>query len=599
MTKPTGGRDSFRSVLSRIDSTWTPDDWAQFNGARTLTNPLTFLHEATHWCQHRGLVSHSLTLITIRALKDADSPLARSSDLDKVIALRTLLAPLEEGLALYAQYDYFPANFYAGFGPHSTFDSLIEFVVRNGHAYMKDTGRHSSSMHRLHADTHAFYETVRISAPTLRRKRDLLCTPFFIADSHITGYILVKEIVARIRRFPRFHYVHDGLILEALTSFVFDCPLLVDCLFNDQLEGQAFVERVSTILSDKLAFLLDQESVGNTFFQLSGAMRRSSIDGFPVDADAQEAIQQRYSEQFDELIGDDLRSSVAGYIGTEESMADYLDRYDSPDSEWLSPISSHELTYAANFVKLFECDATISTNASGTPEVALPTGRVYSPEALGQCSPRAQRYGWLKTPAQPTKGRLVDGVFELDREYHRVVFVDWNRGLVTLTHNTDDKNIGWQHIGGYFKTAYRIDSCLSEIERRFVNYASLQVRFVADLNLALSTVYLGRIRQEGHNLGISRMMRDRGDSCSNIFDIFDSATAVNSYVALSLLVRIYDFMRESATSLNAAIDKYAPRFDPEPVDVKLMKRWVTCPEPHCYVQQFQGGPMWSSFGCYL
>src|SRR5580704_16367677 len=92
-----GGHDSFRSVLSQVESMWTPDDWAQFNGPRRLTNPLTLLHEATHWCQHRGLVSHCMTLLTIQALKNKDDARLPNAELDKVLALRALLAPFGEG----------------------------------------------------------------------------------------------------------------------------------------------------------------------------------------------------------------------------------------------------------------------------------------------------------------------------------------------------------------------------------------------------------------------------------------------------------------------------------------------------------------------
>ena len=131
MKETAGGHDSFRSVLSQVESMWTPDDWAQFNGPRRLTNPLTLLHEATHWCQHRGLVSHCMTLLTIQALKNKDDARLPNAELDKVLALRALLAPLGEGLALYAQYDYFPANFFGGFGTRSSFDSLVEYVLRS------------------------------------------------------------------------------------------------------------------------------------------------------------------------------------------------------------------------------------------------------------------------------------------------------------------------------------------------------------------------------------------------------------------------------------------------------------------------------------
>lgn len=324
---------------------WTPDDWAQFKGPRRLTNPLTLLHEATHWCRHRGLVSHCMTLLTIQALKNKDDARLPNAELDKVLALRALLAPFGEGLALYAQYDYFPANFFGDFGTHSSFDSLVEYVLRADHRYMKDEGRHSTNMHRLLEDTHAFYETVRMSEDALRRKRDLLRTPFFSGEPHITGYVLVKEIVARIRLFPRFQYVHDGLVLDALTSYVFDCPILARCLLDSRLEGQAFVEEVSRVLAGKLDFLLDQKSAGEMFFRLSRSMERASVDGFPVDTDALDAAWHQYNDRFDEISGDYLRSSVADYIGAEESMDDYLDRYDSANGEWINPVSADTLTY--------------------------------------------------------------------------------------------------------------------------------------------------------------------------------------------------------------------------------------------------------------
>ena len=108
---------------------WTPDDWAQFNGPRRLTNPLTLLDEATHWCQHRGLVSHCMTLLTIQALKNKDDARLPNAELDKVLALRALLAPFGEGLALYAQYDYFPANFFGGFGTHIRFSFFQSYFV--------------------------------------------------------------------------------------------------------------------------------------------------------------------------------------------------------------------------------------------------------------------------------------------------------------------------------------------------------------------------------------------------------------------------------------------------------------------------------------
>src|SRR6202023_3553964 len=106
------------------------------------------------------LVYRALHFLATRALRNVDKPLTRPQkrDLDKIIILRTLLAPISEGLALYAQYDYCPANFYGIYSPRSTFGGLIEFIIAKDH----NSRDHKTAdwLEQLKTDVHEFYLSV-------------------------------------------------------------------------------------------------------------------------------------------------------------------------------------------------------------------------------------------------------------------------------------------------------------------------------------------------------------------------------------------------------------------------------------------------------
>jgi hypothetical protein len=183
------------------------------------------LHEACHWYQQRYLLHQAINLVAIRALAQSDSRLSLASQraLSKVIAIRQLLAPLTEGLALYAQYDYFPSNYYSTFGPRSSFDALLEFVITKRYTLNAPSG---TGMAALRDQAEDFFSTWRLSPDCLQRKRALLRTPLLIGEDHVTGYAFVKWLVSKIRTYPTCPYVHDGLLLPFLAEQFFDIPTL-------------------------------------------------------------------------------------------------------------------------------------------------------------------------------------------------------------------------------------------------------------------------------------------------------------------------------------------------------------------------------------
>lgn len=93
---------------------------------------------------------------------------------------------------------------------------------------------------------------------------------------------------------------------------------------------------------------------------------------------------------------------------------------------------------------------------------------------LPSLSPRAEAYRWLRHPTTVKKGRLIESIAHLHglrHDFFQVSLVSHERGLSTITHNTDDYNVGHSYLALYLQDACRVDDCLEQIDRDLATFS--------------------------------------------------------------------------------------------------------------------------------
>ncbi|ASW53440.1 hypothetical protein [Plantactinospora sp. KBS50] len=254
----------------------------------------TFMHEATHhWCfsssvgtaigllQVRGL----LRLLQAQGQRNAAArrslELSMSEDLLRAQAILTLMGPLAEGLALYAEFDVRPSYRQPVLPPP------LRWVVSFAHG-LRDPGR------RRPAAGMAWSRMAvgRLGLDQVLRKADLLVRPLDCDDGYLAGYLFVRNLHSIVRsREPRLTQP-DAFLYLAQQHF-YESEQLVDALLNPELRlpdalvaiGETFTDLVRTASSGTLPGLADRYeaavSSSDSWFASTTA-KRSGMDEVPA-----------------------------------------------------------------------------------------------------------------------------------------------------------------------------------------------------------------------------------------------------------------------------------------------------------------------------
>ncbi len=561
----------YQPLLSHIHAEWTQDDWVRFSNSASVPNLLTTLHEAAHWLQRQTLVGRALHLVTVRALLEDGAPRSAGDReaLNKVIACKRLLAPLSEGLALYAQFDYFPANFYVGAGDRSPYDALVEFLVarRGFEAANDDTNLADAAWKAIVA--------ARMSGDALIKKRRLLDTPFLCLEDHITGYLLVKASIARVRSSPGTIYLHDGHLVPLIASLFYSCPPSVQAILDPDVSAADAIDVVSRMIRERVAMMLDADAMA----ALVSATRGRYPDfehapGLDSDEEAFTDAEARYGRAYDGMFDHHIRTSP-------------------------SPLTGDQLLASPHFGRVFTADVTIEPDKNGPKVVFRATGQQFV--SLSSVSPRAA-YGWIRWPETPVPGRLVEAIAHLhglEHDFFRISLVSHENGLAALTHDTTVRNIGYYDLGDYLKNAYRIDEWLARIERDVEAFERAEFACASHVDSAKEIAYREHVSGIVTRLSATDARTGHVMAWVNGRSFFATTAELIGYVALSLAARLGDFAFEYRGDLVRIVRDNLRRLPIGVVESKHALRFISHGRGLCSVQQYRGRKLWWSFNCLL
>lgn len=591
-------RAHYQSLLSRIYAEWNEFDWLHFRESTCVPNPLTTMHEASHWLQRQTLVERSLHLVTVRALlenQEGRSP-GEKEELRKVIAFRKLLSPISEGLALYTQFDYFPANFFIGAGKRSPYDALIEFLLaRRGFEETEGTRFDLASV------AWEALSNARLSELALQKKRELLLKSFLTIDDHVTGYLIIKASVARARCNSHFEFLHDGHLLPLIMSLFYNCPEFVQIVLDSTVGAIEAIYRVSLILQQRLELLLDGKTLANLV-----SLTRDRVPDFEntvalnQDAEEYDAAEKLYSSAYNAMLKP-IRSSLGKWIRPEQTVDDYLEEtFEGKDGDPPYPLDAHQLLSSPHFGRLFTADVKIAPKGESADITFRATNQTV--ESPANVSPRAQRYGWIRYPENEVEGRLTEAITHLHglrHEFFNVSFISHERGILTLSHNTRDVNIGYGVLGLYLQDAYRIDQWLSRIDLELRTFAKKEFKHTTEVSLAKEKAYRDGISSAVRAVLPAEVDERRSASWINGRNIFNTEEEMMAYIAFSLAVRLGDFSFESKADLHSTVKRSLGRFPSGVFNEKKALRFISSREQVCCVQRFNRRVVWWSFSCLL
>ncbi len=222
-----------------------------------------FLHEATHhWC-FLSPVGSTLTYLRFRACKHAlkaqKSPGALSDLLDDLVRYEvatSLMRPLAEGLALFAQFDATPSASSVQSAPLTW---SLQFFKEDA-----DELRFSASFDQLERDMRSLLlilADARLNEQTLKSKAALLAKRLQPSvDCYLAGYLFVKNL----RRFglsKSTRFLETDLFLTYLRNFFYHDLGLVAALLEPSISeirtantiAMAFQKRIDQFFASDLA----------------------------------------------------------------------------------------------------------------------------------------------------------------------------------------------------------------------------------------------------------------------------------------------------------------------------------------------------------
>jgi len=574
---------TFDGTSAQIFGVLEAKEVKDFRSDFRLRDPLSFWHECVHWFQKKTLLGYSLNNLLLRAFASMNCE-RKALLFEKYTFCKRALEPFLEGTAIFAQYDYFPSNYFMSAGEHNYLDELFTLVVANRFSFQ--TGQYSED--ELASLSLEFVKSFRISASSLKKKRGLLATPFSSRDKHQVGYLFIKSVVSHIKCYPLFHYVHDGAILSGLIYYVFEAPELIELVNDDHLSGAEFQANFTERFVSRLNGLSDRETVGEMFWRYSEAGGAHAAKySLRIDETRYDDAEAVYSDLYKWVYDHSFPESVGAYMKPGETLDEYFERR---DPEMPMPVDAFQVLHAMDAVKFGRVPATLE----GEPEnytlrldgmdEAIPL------KSLGSNSMRAELYGWIKPPPLDRAVCLKEILFFFDHRLFHVTTVDFPHGTTWLTHDTADYNMGYPQVGAYLQSSFEIDTildaCREEARRHAVAWEPPKdtLQHIADTYFAPSQDIQDSIGKR-HN--------------ARPLDLFTSDREANAFLAYSLIQPILSHADEYERTVHNRVDTLISNFLPIELDPSKVKSFTRKGAPFSFSKKIRGRKAWFASGTYL
>ncbi len=233
----------------------------------------TFMHEVMHhWCFHSpvGLVLAMSNMRSRRAALAA-SEAADSEDVEdlkwecsydslRFRAANTLLRPLSEGLALFAEFDAIPGD-----------SEVVSTVCKSVLLWFGDPERKEASLKqgRFPAEISNIIFSVRMSETIQKRKLNLLSQSLRydpssddlgISGGYLLGYLLIKNIHHALIQRGCYDLLDKDLFLSFVRSYMFEDYGLAAQLMASARGEQAYAEDLGQYVRERLRSLVQDVS---------------------------------------------------------------------------------------------------------------------------------------------------------------------------------------------------------------------------------------------------------------------------------------------------------------------------------------------------
>jgi hypothetical protein len=223
-------------------------EWITHRKTRINRSLTQFLHEATHhWC-FDSLVGSAISQLLLRARRKAlfaDGKVTNAlvADVTRAMVAETLLHPLAEGLALFAEFDIRPGR--------STVESMSMTSTLICFGFNLKTERDRSEM-----ALQALLQTTRRSAEHLDRKAGIYALPFECKGGYLAGYLATKGLWASMAASaPKL--LDTDLFLAFLRSYVYDDAHLVLLLLESDPEIEVVGTTVVNHMQERFRVLIE------------------------------------------------------------------------------------------------------------------------------------------------------------------------------------------------------------------------------------------------------------------------------------------------------------------------------------------------------
>lgn len=235
-----------QAVLSGLDAR-DYLKWLDERGPRIESVIPQFLHEVTQrWC-FDSLVGRAIALLRLRAGMRAAFDSSRSqasvlaADVARYEAASTVLKPIAEGLALYAEFD-------ARSGETRVVSQPL-LALQTSFGFLLDPG------HEPELALVSLLQTTRLRREFLNdRKASLYFRRFDCDDGYLAGYLTVKTLEGRLRvAVPEFE--DPDLFLTYLRAFVFEDAVLARMLLANERDEELAALAIATHIAERLADL--------------------------------------------------------------------------------------------------------------------------------------------------------------------------------------------------------------------------------------------------------------------------------------------------------------------------------------------------------
>jgi len=580
----------FDSSLSRIYAGLDGSSIASFREKLELDNPFIFIHEACHWYQKQTLVGQALNLLLIEAFSDSSNN--KKWKYEKALMTLDLLKPYSEGISLYAQFDYFPANYYSNFGKRNKFDALIEFIVAKRFSFQNDNPLSEEELGKQASD---IFLKEKLSNKAIDKKKSLLQQPLFIGEPHITGYLLIKQAVKNIKTFKNYIYTHDGSIISGLTDFIYNYPTLAEIILDDNLKGDSFYIILQKKLNERICLLRDSSTIGEMFFHYSFKGGNSAqVEELGINLDHHQFQNNQINDRMLKLFNIGLLQSVSEYLLPNETIEEYNDRY----------YESKNLPFILNVAILFRSYEMVKFGAIDIRFVKKQNDWLIESKdfnfnillsELGAPPMRVKNY--LSPPHDGQEGRLSEIIYYMTEEYNHISIVDSIDGKpVSIIHKGDDYNLGYLDMNEFILNSYRIDK-MKELLNAEIKLFEKEFKYRTNLSCVYQKIYNWATDDTiRHILGYSLPAEKK-----NLFRIVDLETfkdknKLKNYLALTLLLPLFAHADDYHSDVINRVKMYAPMFGDEDINTKSISRFIKSTEPLCYKNKNRRYGSWWQFG---